>query len=318
MIIELLLGFVLLVVGGNALVSGSVTVARHFGVSELLIGLTLVGFGTSMPELVTSLNAALKEVPGIAVGNVVGSNIANILLILGVTAAITPVGIPAASMKRDGSALVLVTVLMVLLFMLGTLGRWAGIILISCLVAYIVYSYRRERQQVKLNRAAADADDIPRLPERHWVLGLLLAVVGIAVTVTGAHFLVEGAVAIARVLGVSETVIGLTLVAIGTSLPELAISIIAALRRNVDIAIGNVIGSNLYNICGILGITSLVVPLPIPASIMVVDIWVMVLATCLLIGFLFSGLRIVRWEGLTLLACYAAYIGWLAFDAGAV
>ncbi len=305
-------GLVLLAGGGEILVRGAVGAARALGVSPLLIGLTLVGFGTSTPELLTSLFAAFDGLPGIAVGNVVGSNIANILLILGVTTLIARLPIAPAAYRREGLALVGSTVACLAVVLLGTLDRWVGAALLLLLVGYIVWAYRGEKVQ-----RDPEAETLEHLAEdrpgpRSVLLSLGLAVLGIAVTIVGARMLVSGAVALAQGLGVSDTVIGLTVVAVGTSLPELVACVAAAWRGHSDVALGNIIGSNIYNVLGILGVTALIQPIPIPPEIARLDIWVLVGVTALLMLFLRTGWQLRRVEGITMLALYAAYVGWLA------
>jgi cation:H+ antiporter len=243
--LQLFLGFALLVAGGEALVRGAVSVAVRFGVSPLLIGLTLVGFGTSTPELVTSLQAAFGGFPGIAIGNVVGSNIANILLILGVAAVIMPLAIDNVSFRRDGAALAITTALAAGLIIYGSLDWWMGSVLIFALLVYLVVAYRTDRNTVV---AAGPQDDTEgEAVPGSVLLALGLALGGIAVTILGARLTVDSAVALSLLWGMSETIVGLTVVAVGTSLPELVTSVMAALRRQSGIAFGNVIGSNIYN-----------------------------------------------------------------------
>lgn len=297
--LELAAGLVLLLVGGEALVRGAVAVATRLGVSPLVIGLTLVGFGTSTPELITSLEAARTGAPGIAVGNVVGSNIANILLILGLSAALLPVAVQRRSFRRDGAVLILVTLLLVGLALFGEIGRLSGGILVLGLLAYTAWSFLAERDRV------AEGVELPTgmsLP-----LGLLWALGGIAGVIIGASLLVGASVELARLAGISETVIGLTLVAVGTSLPELATSVMAAIRRQGDVAFGNIVGSNIFNILGILGITGLVIPVPVPPEVLSFDLWVMLGVTLLMVLFAVTGWRITRGEGAVFLAFYALY-----------
>lgn len=301
--LQLILGFALLVAGGEALVRGAVSVASKFGVSPLLIGLTLVGFGTSTPELVTSLQAAWSGFPGIAVGNVVGSNVANILLILGAAAVIAPVMIDPGAFRRDGAALAVATAMAVGVILLGFMDRWVGGILLAALIAYIVLAYRTDV-------AAPVPDDTPVPSVPVWP-AIALAVGGIAVTVLGARLTVDAAVTLALLWGMSETVVGLTVVAVGTSLPELVTSVMAALRRESGLAFGNVIGSNIYNILGIMGVTAIVHPIPIPPQIAQLDVWVMVAATLALIFAAAVWRRIGRATGVAFLGAYAAYTGWL-------
>ena len=310
--LQLLFGLVLLVAGGEALVRGSVAVAQRMGVSPMLIGLTLVGFGTSTPELVTSLQAALIGAPGVAVGNVVGSNIANILLILGVAALILPMATTKEAFRRDGTVLVGVSFLLLGIALTGTLSRWVGILFLGLLVAYTVYTYFTERQTESASAVvhAAEANDIADLPPRDmgYGLGFVFIVGGIAGVVYGASLLVEAALVIARAAGLSEAVIGLTLVALGTSLPELVTSVMAAIRKHTDVAFGNIIGSNIFNILGIAGVTAVVSPISIPPEIVRFDIWIMVATALLLVAFATTGWRVNRWEGAALLACYVGYI----------
>jgi len=307
--LQLIFGFALLVAGGEALVRGAVSLASRFGVSPLLIGLTLVGFGTSTPELVTSLQAAFGGYPGIAIGNVVGSNIANILLILGVAALIMPLVIEPVSFRRDGTALAIATMLATGVIIYGSLDRWMGSVLVLGLLAYLIVAYRSDRNTV----AAGGRQDDPEGAALHgsiW-LALGLALGGITMTIFGARLTVDAAVTLALLWGMSETVVGLTVVAVGTSLPELVTSVMAALRRQPGIAFGNVIGSNIYNILGIMGITALVRPIPIPPQVAQLDVWVMFAATLALIFAVQAWRRIGRGTGFVFLGCYAAYTAWL-------
>lgn len=302
-------GLVLLLVGGEYLVRGAVAVARRLGISPLVIGLTLVGFGTSTPELVASLEAALTGVPGVAVGNVVGSNIANILLILGISAVLKPIACDRQAFLRDGTVLVCVSGLGVAACLSAVIGMGWGLFLIALLGAYTGYTYLTERggmsPEAAVHKAEADSVQVPEMPI--WK-GLTITALGLAGILIGAALLVDGAVVIARAFGVSEAVIGLTLVALGTSLPELATSIMASLRGQADVAFGNVIGSNIFNILGILGVTAIVTPIPVAPEIMAFDVWVMAGVSLLLVAFAVTGWRINRWEGLLFLFGYIAYI----------
>jgi cation:H+ antiporter len=303
-------GLVLLLAGGEALVRGSVAAASRLGVSKLVIGLTLVGFGTSTPELAASLDAALSGAPGVAIGNVVGSNIANILLILGLSAVLLPVATRPAAFRRDGAALALASLLLLGVCWLGVLSRPAGLVLLAILAAYTLHTYRSERRAAASPSArmhAAEAEEVAA-PALSMPAALALTAGGIVAIVLGADLLVGAALTLARAAGISETVIGLTLVAVGTSLPELATSVTAAIRRHGDVAFGNVVGSNIFNILGIAGTTALVSPIPIPAQILAFDIWAMLAATAALIAFAVTGWRVTRTEGAVLLAAYAAYL----------
>lgn len=305
-------GLVLLVGGAELLVGGSIAVAKRLGVSPLLIGLTLVGFGTSSPELIASCTAALRGAPGIAVGNVVGSNIVNVLLILGTAAVITPITTTAKAFWRDCPVLVVSALLLVAVAMVGFMDRWIGIAFVVALSSYVYYCYRTERQPGNVQGAMHEAgtDLAESVTGRGGTLAIALGrtLVGFALLILGAYLLVDGGIAIARTFGISESIIGLTVVAAGTSLPELVTTAVAAFRRQADVAFGNVVGSNIYNILGVAGVTAAIQPIPVPSEIVDYDIWVMLAATLLLTLFAFTGLRINRWEGAALLVGYAAYM----------
>jgi cation:H+ antiporter len=320
-VLPLLGGLVLLVVGGELLVRGAVQVATRFGVSPLVIGLTLVGFGTSTPELVTSLQAALGGSPGIAYGNIVGSNIANILLILGASAILTPILVASSALKRDSAVMVGAALVFAGLAAVTPLGPLVGIIFIAALGFYIFMAFRQERQSTTDHGAvydktvAAQAVDpvlVPvENPQGSVVIPVLVAIAGLALVVVGGYLLVEGAVTLARSFGISETVIGLTIVAVGTSMPELVTSIMAAIRKQTDVAFGNIVGSNIYNILGIGGVTAAIAPSAVPLEIVRFDNLVMIAASLLLVLFAYTGRRISRWEGGVLLALYAGYVAWI-------
>ncbi|MFN0264893.1 calcium/sodium antiporter [Tepidamorphus sp. 3E244] len=300
-ILLLAAGLLLLLAGGEALVRGAVSLAVRLNVSPLVIGLTLVGFGTSMPELFTSVQAALAGSPAIAVGNIVGSNIANVLLILGIATLLMPIAVERRALMRDGALLIGATLLFAALCFSGSLGRGAGIALLAGLVLYLGILWHQERgTPAQAPQQAAPSTTSP-------LAALLIAAAGLAMIVFGARFLIDGAVMLARAYDISEAVIGLTVVAIGTSLPELATSIVAALRRQPDVAFGNIIGSNIFNLLGIGGVTALIHPLEIPDAMRSVDIPVMVLVTLALLVVAWTGLRIVRVEGALLLAGFAAH-----------
>lgn len=278
----------------------------------MLIGITLVGFGTSTPELVTSIDAALRGSPGIAVGNVVGSNIANILLILGIAALIAPILIKPEAFRRDAVMMSAAALALAAFCFKGILGTSAGIFFLAAMLAYVLYTYRHERRMPDASAElhAREATLAEPSPHGLWP-SLVFAVGGIALTLGGAHLLVDGAVELATALQISDTVIGLTVVAVGTSLPELTASIVASLRRQGDIAIGNVIGSNIYNILGILGITAIIQPLIIPPQILQFDIWAMLAATALLVILAFGRRRLSRVAGAAFVFLYIGYIIWL-------
>jgi cation:H+ antiporter len=312
-ILFLLLGVALLTLGGEALIRGSLAAARRLGVSPLLSGLVIVGFGTSAPELVVSVNAAVDGRPDIAIGNVVGSNIGNILLILGICALITPLVVKPLALRRDAVTVVAASVLFLVLVGGNALGRADAAVFLVALGAYLVWAYRSERFHAapsgELHRA--EADELSTVPKS--VLWTVIAVVfGLLLLIAGSQVLLVGAIGIAAHYGVPEAVIGLTLVAVGTSLPELSISVIAAIRRHADVAVGNILGSNIFNLLGILGVSALLQPLPVHARILQFDQWVMLGTSLLLLLFLYTGRRISRFEGGVLVVGYGIYV-WLSF-----
>jgi len=318
-VLPLIGGLVLLFAGGEFLVRGAVNIATRLGVSPLVIGLTLVGFGTSTPELVTSVQAALAGAPGIAYGNIVGSNIANILLIVGIAAMLAPIAVASSALKRDGLVMVSVAVIFAALTAVMPLGRVAGILFVAALALYVWTAFRQERvatggdHGAVHDKSAALREVDPALDpgkpaQTSLLASILIAVGGLVLVVLGGGFLVDGAVALARGMGISETVIGLTIVALGTSMPELVTSVVAGLKKQGDLAFGNIIGSNIYNILGIGGFTALIAPGSVPAEIVTFDNLVMVGVSLLLLLVAWTGLRISRWEGAALLCGYAVYV----------
>lgn len=317
----MLLGLVLLVVGGDLLVRGAVRIAERLRLSPMLIGLTVVGMGTSMPELAASLQASLAGSPGIAIGNIVGSNIANALLILGTAALIAPIAVRTRTLWRDGG---LGTVAVLALLAAGAttgLSRPVGIGFLIAMIVYVYYAYRQERlggpHSAAFERAAAMGEFEPAFvaqeqPGGKLATAVLLFLVGLVLIVGGGTLLVNAAIAIAEQLRVSDEVIGLTIVAVGTSFPELVTSAVAAYRKEGDIALGNVLGSNLYNILFIGGVTGAVAPTVVPASIMAFDLWLLLAASLLVILFAFTGRRLGRKEGFILIALYVAYTAYTA------
>ena len=307
-------GLVLLALGGELLVRGAVGMAARLGISPLLAGLTIVGFGTSTPELATSVQAATAGSPGIAIGNVVGSNIANILFILGLSAMILPLSVNPASFQRDSIALGGSALLATGAVLLGVIGPLPGIVLLAALTGYVWWAYKSEStsHDAEAVRHEHEAEDRPVPPDTGPVVLAGLIVAGLAAAIFGAGWLVDGAIVLASAAGVSQSVIGLTVVAVGTSLPELIACIIAVIRKHEDVALGNVVGSNIYNLCGILGLTALIHPIEVPAEIAAFDIWVMLGVTALLIVQLRSGWRLTRIEGALLVALYAGYTAFLA------
>ena len=306
--LQILGGFAGLLVGGELLVRGAAAIAVRLGMSPLVVGVVIVGFGTSMPELVTCVRAALGGSPGIAMGNIVGSNICNILLILGAAALLRPFVASRAAVIRDGSIVILSALAFAAAAWTGEIERWMGALFVLGLVLYILYTLRTDKD-VEATAEEVDVEVVSRAP---LFLPAALLVAGLALVLVGAEFLVSGAVEVARLANISEEVIGLTLVAVGTSLPELVTSVVAALRRHSEIALGNVLGSNVYNAVGIGGITALVSPIPVSEGMRTIDVPVMLGVSVLLIVVVATGSRVTRWEGGVLLALYAAYIGVLA------
>lgn len=283
--------------GGEFLVRGASSIARRFGISPLVIGLTIVGFGTSAPEMLVSVNAALAGQPAIAIGNVLGSNIANILLILGISAVIAPLIIPARRLARDLAFMLLATGVIWVMLLDGIVSRVEGGVLLAGLAVFLVMAFMS---------GSAPQEEDPR--ETSLGKASLMTLGGLVLLVIGAHYLVESASTIARTFGISEAVIGLTIVAVGTSLPELATSVIAAYRRQTEIAVGNVVGSNIFNIFGILGVTALIAPIPSEARFAMIDMpWVAGTAVGLtLLAVWLAGLP--RVAGALLLAAYGGYL----------
>ncbi|MBL9154676.1 MAG: calcium/sodium antiporter [Verrucomicrobiales bacterium] len=301
-----LLSLVLLIAGAEGLVRGSASIALKLGLTPLMVGLTVVAFGTSSPELVVSIKASLAGQGDISVGNVVGSNIFNIAVILGLTALICPVAVQWQLIKIDAPIMVGVSLLMLLLLGDGALSRAEGSLLFAGIVSYTILNVYLARRTTTPAVEAEFEEGVPK-PTSHWWADLLFIAGGLALLVFGSDLLVEHAVSLARSLGVSEAVIGLTIIAAGTSMPELATSIVAALRKEPDIAIGNVIGSNIFNILSILGLCSLVAPIQ-SSGIRPFDYWAMIGCAVLLLPMLWTGRKIVRIEGAILLAAYGAYL----------
>jgi cation:H+ antiporter len=302
-----ILGLIILVAGAEALIRGSVRVARSLGVSPFMIGFTLIGFGTSAPELVVSLSAALKGNSDIALGNVVGSNIANIGLVLGVGALVRPLAASMRMLRVEVPLVILVSVVLWVLCGDNRLGRIDGIVLLAGFAAVCAYMYRGAREEpAKVKEEVGKAADVHM---RVWV-ACLLAAFGIAGLVGGAHLVVEAAVEIAKSLGVGEWLIGLTVVAIGTSLPEVAAAVAAASKGESDLVLGNVVGSNLFNVLLILGTTVAVQPIGVPDDAIRAEIPAMVGFSLLLLAVVGHGMKIHRWEGAILLTAYAGFIAW--------
>lgn len=321
MVIFLLLvgGLVALVFGAEALVRGASRLAAALGITPLVIGLTVVAFGTSSPELAISLQSAFVGQADIAVGNVVGSNIFNMLVIIGLSAIITPLVVHQQLVRLDVPLLIGVSLLTWWMAASGTVSRWEGAILFVGLVTYIfflIWQSRRESTEVQEEYEAEYGDG--RLRDwRLWLLNLGLVVIGLALLVLGSDWLVDGAVRLARMFGLSELIIGLTIIAAGTSLPEVATSILAAMRGERDIAVGNAVGSSLFNLMGVLALTAIFAPGGInvaPAAVNF-DIPVMTAVAVASLPIFFTGNLIARWEGFVFLAYYVGYTAYLVLDA---
>ena len=313
LVLSLVAGLVLLVLGGELLVRGGSGLGRAMGLSPLVVGLTIVAFATSAPELAVSLDAALSGSPAIAVGNVVGSNITNVLLVLGLSALLLPVAVSSQLVRTDVPVMVVLSVLVLLLALDGSVGRVEGVALVALLSAYVAWIVRLSRRE---GRDAPPAEAAPPAPRRPLV-DAVLVVVGVGLLVLGARLLVSGATGIATSFGVSELVIGLTVVAIGTSLPELATSVIAAIRGERELAVGNVVGSNIFNLAGVLGLTAALAPggLPVDPAALRFDLPVMIAVAVVLVPVVFTGFTISRWEAAVFVAYFVAYVAYLLLAA---
>lgn len=326
----LVAGFVLLVAGGEALVRGAGSLARTLGMSSLVVGLTVVSFTTSAPELAVSTDAALTGYAGLAVGNVVGSNIANILLVLGASALFVPLLVNSQVVRADIPVMVVLSVVALLMALDGNLGMLDGALLFAALVVYVavtvVASRRRAAEDPEPGREGAEDAEGAQGPEgtvrtasraRSVVRDLVLVVVGTALLVVGARLLVYGASAIATALGVSDLLIGLTVVAVGTSLPELVTCVVAVVRGERDMAVGNIVGSNVFNLGAVLGLAAVVAPggIEVAASALRFDLPVMVAVALVLLPIALTGSDVSRWEGTLLVGFYIAYIAYLVLAA---
>lgn len=312
----LLGGFAALLVGAEGLVRGAVGLAERFGISPLVIGLTVVAMGTSAPEIAVSVGASLQGQGDIALGNVIGSNIFNVLFILGLSALITPLVVRQQLVRLDVPLMVVVSVLVWMLSLDDQLGFIDGVLLFGGVIAYTIFLVVQSRREGK---AAVDnaQQEVAANPPGRAPVQVMYLLGGLALLVLGAGWLVEGAVTLARAFGISELVIGLTVVAVGTSLPEVATSIVAALRGERDIAVGNVVGSNIFNIMAVLGIAAIVAPegIPVRAAVQEFDFPVMIAVAVACLPIFFTGHVIERWEGGVFLLYYFFYTAWLLLSA---
>lgn len=304
------LGLVILLLAGDALVKGAVNLSLRLGVPALIVSLTIVAFGTSAPELLISVNAALEGVPGIALGNVIGSNTANVLLVLGIPAMIAVMHTSAHDVRSSFLQMIAGTILFIGLAFRGVFDWIAGLVLLAALALMLGAALRVALRHRAEGAADAELEDPegadPEMPG--WKIALYL-VVGLAGLPLGADLLVDSATEIAVMFGVPDTVIGLTLVAIGTSLPELATTVMAAIRQQADVALGNVIGSNMFNLLAIIGIAALIAPMEVDPALLRFDLWVMLAASLVLIPFVYMGRDLNRWTGVALTALYLGYMG---------
>ncbi len=321
-VLLLVAGLVLLVVGGEVLVRGASTIATAVGISPLVVGLTVVSFATSAPELAVTLQASAAGSPGLAVGNVVGSNVVNILLVLGVAGLILPLAVHAAVVRRDVPVMIGLSLLFWLMSLDGAVSTVDGAVLVLLLAVYVVWTVVGSRRGIRAESRARDdePDDEPTALEasrsRRLVVSAVMVAVGVALLVLGARWLVSAATEIASAVGLSDTVIGLTVVAVGTSLPELATSVLAALRGKVEMAVGNAIGSNIFNIGAVMGLTSVVADggVPVDAAAVGFDLPVMVAVAFAMLPVAFTGFTVARWEAGLFLAYYSAYVAYLLLD----
>jgi len=316
MYLQLIGGFVVLLAAAEIFIRGAVSLAKILNIPPLVIGMTVVAIGTSAPELMVTLDASLSGSPGLAVGNLIGSNIANVLLILGVSCLLSPMKGPESANVRDSFVLMSGSALFAFFCFQGQLSLMSGGILFAAFLGFLVSTYRKESTDEEATAEhIQEVEDMPSIaaPMGVVVFTILVGLVGI---IWGADFLVEGGVAIARVYGVSEEIIGLTVIAFGTSLPELAASLVAAFRGHSDIAVGNVVGSNLFNILGIAGVVSMVSPLPVSGATLSFDIWVMLGATALVLPILGGRWHPRRASGAFFLILYIAYISYNGYLAG--
>ncbi|MCM2562999.1 calcium/sodium antiporter [Lutimaribacter sp. EGI FJ00015] len=306
------LGLVILLLAGDALVKGAVNLSLRVGIPALIVSLTIVAFGTSAPELLISVKAGLEGVPGLALGNVVGSNTANILMVLGIPALMATMHTSECDSRKTYLQMLAASVLFIGLAFTGEFNVITGLILLAALFAMLTIAFldaRAHRSAEKAAIAATEEEEVEGAdPDMPWWQILVFLALGLVGLPLGADLLVDNASIIARRYGISDTVIGLTLVAVGTSLPELATTVMAALRRQADVALGNVIGSNMFNLLAIIGIAGLVAPIPVDREFLTFDLWVMLGASILLVPFVFLGRDITRIWGVILTALYVGYV----------
>lgn len=318
--LAILVGLALLAGGCELLVRGAAALALAVRISPLVVGLTIVALGTSAPEFAVTLQSSYRGQTDLAVGNVVGSNIANVLLILGAAATVAPLAVASRLLRLDVPLMIVASFALLALGLDGNIGRLDGLLLVAGLVTYVVWTVRQSRYEESrklLKEYKGSLPSIPSADARAIVAQCLLIAIGLLLLILGARWMVDGAVQIARIWGTSDLLIGLTIVALGTSLPELATSIVASLRGQRDIAVGNAVGSNLFNLLGVLGLAALVAPRPIPVPYDAIrfDIPVMIATAVACLPIFFINHRISRWEGALFLVFYLLYLGHIAMMA---
>ena len=302
-ILLIIAGFVLLFLGGELLLRGSIALAKRFQLSNLLIGAVVIGFGTSTPELSASISAALKGAPDIALGNVIGSNTANVFLIAGMAGLLCPLKIPYANVHRDVVMMIVSSVMLVVMMWFETLDMITGVIFLLTLAGYIIWSFQSSDDDV--------GNEVSTAKTYSTGMAFVLLAVGIATLTGGAALLVDGVIGVARRFGISEAIIGLTVVAVGSSLPELATAIISSIQKQSEMVLGNIIGSSIFNVLAILGVTALIQPIPVSPQMMAFDVWVMIAATLLLTLLIVMGIKIGRRIGSLMVMGYLSYVIWL-------
>lgn len=302
-ILLIIVGFILLMGGAEYAVRGAAAIASRLHIPTLIIGLTIVALGTSIPEFVVSIKSALNGNAGISVGNVIGSNIVNVLLVLGASAMIYPISCDGKAFYRDFSFLFIVTLVFAFFVVNGKFINWNGSVLLGFLAIFLIYNFLEAKKDEN------PADDIPtQLANSQWWVVISVLAAGLTAIAYGAEFLMSGAVDVARIMGVSEEIIGVTVIAVGTSMPEMATSCVAAFRRQNGIALGNVIGSNIWNIVFVMGATSVITDVKVADQFILFDVWVMMFATFMLLPIMMFKNKISRFEGLLMFLCFIAYM----------
>jgi cation:H+ antiporter len=306
-LVEFIGGFVLLLFGAEYLLRGAVSIARRFHISPLVIGLTIVAFGTSAPELMVSFQAALNGAPEIAIGNVVGSNISNILLVMGASALIFPIVVKPRDLYRDAAVMLGSATFFAAVALGGAIARWQGVLMLLTLPSFAVYAFIAERRRGTKEGPGELAAEFRSVPDPIWLAGLSVFG-GLAALIYGGDLLVAASLSTADALGIGAEVIGLTVVSVGTSLPELATASVAAYRRNTDVVVGNIVGTNIFNLLAIVGIISAVSPISVPGQIVAFDIWVMLCVTIVMLGSLLFYGGLTRRVGGAFLAAFVVYV----------